>query len=83
MTMSELHSLYERYFPAAPPQLQAMGQGSVTARTVTSQAPGVWHQQPCGCGCGRLVTGRRLYINDAHKQKAYRQRKRAVRQAAA
>jgi hypothetical protein len=28
----------------------------------------------CACGCGKPVTGERLYFSDAHKQRAYRAR---------
>jgi hypothetical protein len=31
----------------------------------------------CGCGCRQLVTGRRRYVDQAHRQAAYRQRKAA------
>jgi hypothetical protein len=30
----------------------------------------------CGCGCGQVPEGNRTYVNNAHKQRAYRDRKR-------
>jgi hypothetical protein len=30
----------------------------------------------CGCGCGNEVKGRSLYVNDAHKMQAFRNRKK-------
>ena len=32
----------------------------------------------CACGCGQSPDGKRKYVNGAHKQRAYRQRKRAL-----
>jgi hypothetical protein len=39
------------------------------------RAPKSKSKKLCGCGCGKGVTGKRLYIDDAHKQKAYNKRK--------
>lgn len=82
MTMAELHSLYEQYFPAAPPQLRAVGQGSVTSpgnvtplhfygqKTVTAFKCPI---------CGNPIWGNlsKVYCSPACKQAAYRQRKKA------
>ena len=84
MTMNELHTLYEQYFPSAPPHHE-QGRAGVTVRAgVTPGAPVVTHywwerEHLCSCGCGRKFWGGGLkkYLNDAHKQRAYRQRKKA------
>lgn len=38
-------------------------------------------REPCKCGCGMPVGEGREYINDAHKQRAYRARKRIQKRA--
>lgn len=86
MTMSELHALYERYFPSTPP-LFAVGQGVTALRidddhgsTVTRPA---WVRTRICPQCGKVIEwvgfSRRRFCSDACKQKAYRERKKAVK----
>lgn len=45
-------------------------------RNVTQRTFGV-KSETCECGCGEAVNTNQHYVNTAHKQKAYRDRKRA------
>jgi hypothetical protein len=83
MTMNELHALYERYFPSTP-TLLAVGQGgryAAGAVTGVTTAPddGLWWMRKacCACGCGRTVYGKRMYFENACRQRVYRRRKKA------
>ena|SRR3972149_1030590 len=98
MTMAELHTLYEQYFPSAPPHQHEQGRAGVTARVVTNvcydnlqsvpplriDAPSLSYLRgryrtcpACGKELIRPRGTRKKYCNDACKQRAYRQRKKA------